>query len=121
MAGPVCIFTRPAPRHSGRALGPGRAFMIDTGPFDPRDYLRALRPGGPMDRFVLTCRCLACGEQATEPARWYHEHSMRCSCGGQFDTVPFEELTLFIDGRCQGLPRSVRVVPYIGEDGARDG
>jgi hypothetical protein len=28
--------------------------MLDTGPFNPREYLRALRSGGPLDRLLIT-------------------------------------------------------------------
>jgi len=88
--------------------------MIDFGPHSPRDYLRALRDGGPMDRFVLTCHCSKCGAQATETARWYHEHEMLCSCGGEFDSTPFRELMMFIDGKRGSCPQSVRIISDVG-------
>ena len=69
-----------------------------------------------MDRFIFTSRCLKCGMEASESARWYHEHSMLCSCGGQFDSKPFEDAEMFLKGLRQSLPESVRVVPDVGED-----
>jgi hypothetical protein len=69
-----------------------------------------------MDRFVLTCRCLKCGVEVTEPARWYHVHSMLCSCGGQYDSMPFEDTKMFLKGLRDSLPQTVSIVPYIHED-----
>ena len=69
-----------------------------------------------MDRYVLTCRCLACGHEAIQPARWYHEQSMLCSCGGQFDPIPFEQAAAFIQGRAKALPETVRVISDVQED-----
>jgi hypothetical protein len=51
--------------------------------------------------------------QATETARWYHEQEMRCTCGGEFDSTPFLELMLFIDGKREVCPSSVRTISDI--------
>jgi len=94
--------------------------MIDFGPHSPRDYLRALRDGGPMDRVALTCRCLKCGRKTTETARWYHECEMVCSCGGEIDSAPFREAFLFLSGKLNSLPETVRMSPDIPESSGHD-
>ena len=52
------------------------------------DAVRALRPGGPMERLGIRTRCLSCGTEVAESIKWFHVCDMRCQCGGDFDPVP---------------------------------
>jgi hypothetical protein len=90
--------------------------MFNSPYYNARDALRALREHGPMDRVIVTTRCLKCGEEVIQPLRWLHEHEMLCSCGGEFDSKPIVELILFLGGRRKSPPESIRVVPDVEEE-----
>jgi hypothetical protein len=66
-----------------------------------------------MDKVIVTTRCLNCEKKVAESLRWFHEHEALCACGGQFDTSPLDEYILFLAGRRESKPNSIRVLSDI--------
>jgi len=45
------------------------------------DAIRALRPGGPLDRIFYQTKCLECSKEINASLRWFYNDN-RCACGG---------------------------------------
>jgi hypothetical protein len=48
------------------------------------DFMRALRPGGPLDTLEYSTHCTQCGKKFVGTFRQYGDGL--CSCGGKLDT-----------------------------------
>ena len=57
------------------------------------EAVRALRPGGFLDRLGVHTHCLSCGVEVAESVRWFYLCDMKCKCGGSFEVRPLLELT----------------------------
>lgn len=55
------------------------------------DAIRALRPGGPLDRVTLILKCTRCSQQVNETLRWFQLHDFVCTCGGPLDDKPLRD------------------------------
>jgi hypothetical protein len=76
------------------------------------DTLRALRPGGPLDRIIVTTVCENCSTKVEKSARWFHEAEFRCACGGAFRD---KEVREFLKHLVTGDTRPVEGVRFISE------
>ena len=56
------------------------------------DGVRAIRPGGPMDRVGLRTRCTACLATFSGSVKRFFLCDGRCACGAEWDSAPLDAL-----------------------------
>ena len=76
------------------------------------DAIRVLRPDGPLDSITFSTACMSCSGQVTEKLRWFHEHEMRCACGGTFQTRDLDRFMAFAQAGEVGAARSIPTIKF---------
>ena len=87
------------------------------------DAVRALRPGGPLDRTWFTTVCLRCGVTKRATIRWFHGCDFRCGCGGEFNASDLSRwIVAMRDGNfaAAGAISSIEFVPYDPDSDSQD-
>jgi hypothetical protein len=84
------------------------------------EAVRALRPGGFLDRLGVRTHCLSCGGDVAESVRWFYLCDMKCKCGGSFEVRPLLELTAWAETRGTTDAHFPASVFRIQEDGKHE-